>query len=199
MTDWLDRIRHQVPQQHPGDSILHEADAAVLMAFIDQGDEPHLLLTRRADHMNSHAGEVAFPGGKRDSGDENLLATALRESHEEIQLLPSIVEVIGPLPPSLSKAGLKVVPFVGIIPSNICFVANEDEIDSIFTVPVSFFMEHPPVKYWEKQFFGVHYRIPYFHYQDYIIWGLTAYFITDSFNRMFDAGFELVMPKPVKK
>ncbi|MBA53629.1 MAG: CoA pyrophosphatase [Pseudomonadales bacterium] len=192
--DWLSRIRSQAPLHHPGESVLAEAEAAVLMAITDH-KEPDVLLTRRADHLNSHAGEVAFPGGKCDPEDDSVFATALRESFEEVQLPPEQVELVSAMPPSVSKMGLKVIPVIGIIPHQLELVASEDEIDSIFRVPLRYFLETPPPDFTEKEYLGVRYRIPCYNYEGYVIWGLTAYFITDCFNRIFDTGFELVMPE----
>jgi len=198
MADWLSRIRTQAPRHHPGDVVLSTAQAAVLIAITDH-PEPDVILTRRADHLTSHAGEVAFPGGKRDPEDDDVYHTALRESFEEIRLPPEQVELVGAMPESVSKMGLKVVPVIGIIPHQLELVASEDEIDSIFRVPLRYFLETPPPDFTEKEYMGVRYRIPCYHYQGYEIWGLTAYFITDSFNRIFDTGFELVMPNIVDR
>ncbi|RLT94516.1 CoA pyrophosphatase [Ketobacter sp.] len=193
--DWLSRIRSQAPLHHPGERALSEAEAAVLIAITDHGNAPEVVLTRRADHLSSHAGEVAFPGGKCDPEDESVFATALRESYEEVQLPPDQVELVGPMPFSVSKMGLKVVPVIGIIPHQLELVASEDEIHSIFRVPLQYFLETPPPDFTEKEYQGVRYRIPCYNYDGYVIWGLTAYFITDCFNRIFDTGFELRMPQ----
>jgi len=197
MADWLDQIRSNAPQHHPGAAVLDAAEAAVLIAITDHSHEPEVVLTRRADHLSSHAGEVAFPGGKRDPEDTSIFQTALRESHEEILLPPDQVEMIGAMPISVSKMGLKVLPVIGIIPHQLELVASEDEIDSIFRVPLRYFLDTPPPDFTEKEYKGVRYRIPCYHYEGYVIWGLTAYFITDCFNRIFDTGFELVMPRPL--
>lgn len=196
MADWLSRIRTQAPRHLPAADVLNNAHAAVLIAITDHR-EPDVILTRRADHLTSHAGEVAFPGGKRDVDDDDVYHTALRESFEEIRLPPEQVELVGAMPESVSKMGLKVVPVIGIIPHQLELVASEDEIDSIFRVPLRYFLETPPPDFTVKEYLGVRYHIPCYHYQGYEIWGLTAYFITDCFNRIFDTGFELVMPNVI--
>lgn len=197
MPDWLSEIRRKVPLHQPEPEVLEDCEAAVLMAVTDDPQDPHLILTQRAHHLSSHAGEVAFPGGKRDPEDETLEQTALRESFEEILLPPEQVEVIGPMPFSVSKAGLKVVPYIGIIPSQQRLVPSEHEIDSLFSVPLRYFLDTEPPDYTIREFQGVRYRVPCYHFEDYIIWGLTAYFITDSFNRIFNTGFQLAIPKPL--
>ncbi len=194
MINWLDVVRRSVPVHRPSESILQQAQAAVLMAFTDDPHEPRLILTQRASHLSSHAGEVAFPGGKRDPDDPSLEYTALRESQEEIRLDPNIVDVIGPMPEAVSKAGLQVVPYVAIVPRNTQLVANEDEIESIFQVPIDLFMASEPVDYTEKSYQGVRYFVPCYRFEGYEIWGLTAHFIINSFDRMFETGFQLRMP-----
>jgi 8-oxo-dGTP pyrophosphatase MutT (NUDIX family) len=190
-------IRERVPALAPDAASLAAAQAAVLLAITDDAWHPELVLTRRAVNLNSHAGEVALPGGKRDASDPDLAATALRESHEEIALPPSKVELLGALPVAESRWGLQVVPFVGIIPHRIELTPNEAEIDCIFRVPLRYFLESPQVEFSEREHEGVRYRIPGFHFEDQIIWGLTAHFITDFCNRIFDTGFDYFRPRPI--
>lgn len=199
MTDqpFLQRIRQTMPAHTPTRTTLDAANAAVLLAVTDEDRDPELILTRRSANLSSHAGEVALPGGKRDETDADIAFTALRESLEEIALPPQRVELIGALPPTYSRWGLQVVPFVGIIPHRIELVPNEAEIDCIFRVPLRYFLEHPSVEYSEQEYEGVRYRIPGFHFEDQIIWGLTAHFIADFCNRVFDAGFDYFRPLPV--
>lgn len=196
--DVLDRIRAGVPAHAPDPAEMDQAHAAVLMALTDDPVRPELILTRRAVHLSSHAGEVAFPGGKRDPSDTSLLMTALRESEEEIALPATHVEVVGPMPLNRSKMGLQVVPFVGIIPHRISLTPSADEIDCIFRVPLHFFLEQRPLDFTEREFQGVRYRIPCFDFEGHIIWGLTAFFITDFLNRVLDMNYDFVMPTPVK-
>ena len=193
----LDRIRHEMPAHAPSPGQLDAAHAAVLLALTDEERDPDLILTRRSMMLSSHAGEVALPGGRRDEEDFDLAFTALRESLEEIALPPARVEMLGALPPSVSRWGLQVAPFVGIIPHRIELIPNEAEIDCIFRVPLRYFLERPQVEYSEREHEGVRYRIPGFHFEGQIIWGLTAHFITDFCNRIFDTGFEYFRPLPV--
>ena len=196
--DWRLALKANVPGLHPGQEALDSADAAVLMAFTDQAD-PELVLTKRSETLSSHAGEVAFPGGKRDQTDADVLVTALRESYEEINLPPQLVELVGPMSISISKMGLKVVPVVGIIPVAAEFIPSEAEIDSIFKVPLSYFIKAPPQDFNVKKFRGIYYEVPCYRFNDYEIWGLTAYLIWDCCNRVFDTGFELAVPRPTDK
>ncbi|MGB1219977.1 MAG: CoA pyrophosphatase [Alcanivoracaceae bacterium] len=162
-------------------------EAAVLMPFTDEAD-PQLILTVRSATMPTHAGEVAFPGGKRDPGDANLLGTALRESQEEVGLDPDVVEVLAELSPLASRFGMKVTPFVGLVAPEVPLVAEPGEIDEIFRVPLSFFLDTRPELSSPIDFYGKRFRIPSYYFEDKRIWGLTAFMILDLINHAFDAG-----------
>ncbi|HEY7884036.1 MAG TPA: CoA pyrophosphatase, partial [Cellvibrionaceae bacterium] len=112
--------------------------AAVLVPIVTLAN-PELILTRRAAHLASHAGEIAFPGGRWEPDDQTLLHTALRESHEEIALPPHAVIPLGTLPVYCTRAGVRVTPVVGLVPEQQAFVPQLAELDSIFTVPLHFF------------------------------------------------------------
>lgn len=155
-----------------------QADAAILLPVL-QGSEPSLVLTRRAMHMNSHAGEVAFPGGRCEPDDLHLAMTALRESEEEVALPCDSVEVIGGLRPARSKAGLLVQPVVGLVHGTPALVGNPDEIDSVFQVPLRYFLESEPARDHRINYRGIDLVVPCYRYQDYVIWGLTARVVVD--------------------
>lgn len=158
------------------------AQAGVLVAITDEVD-PHLVLTRRADHLKTHSGEVAFAGGKRDDTDPDIIYTALREAHEEINLPSSQVHIVGELDQVISRFGYIVTPIVGIIPSDTQFIANLDELDAIFKVPLRFFLENAPSDYFKQGPF----MIPSYHFDGFRIWGLTAMMITEMLNNHLNA------------
>ncbi|HQV41128.1 MAG: CoA pyrophosphatase [Moraxellaceae bacterium] len=181
-----DRLRDYRPLQD-------RVDAAVLIPVTDEY-VPHIILTRRASHMNSHAGEVAFPGGKRDSSDASIIATALRESREEIGLPEDRVEVIGELDSFVSKIGLRVQPIIGMVEPGQLLVPNPEEIESIFRVPVEYFLTEK-VSYTHRfRFMGQDVTVPSFNYGDYVIWGLTAFMIVDLMKRAYDHNIEFEWP-----
>jgi 8-oxo-dGTP pyrophosphatase MutT (NUDIX family) len=184
--DTLDLIRHRLQGYQLRDFPVRLPEAAVLMPFTDQ-PRPELILTVRSAGMPTHAGEVAFPGGKRDPTDQDLLCTALRESHEEVGLSPTEVEILGQLSPLASRFGMKVTPFVGLIPHDVSLLAEEREIDQIFRVPLEFFLDTRPDMSSPIDFYGKKFRIPTYHYEDKRIWGLTAFMILDLLNNVFDA------------
>lgn len=160
-------------------------EAAVLMPFVDQ-PEPELILTVRSNAMPTHAGEVAFPGGKRDPSDRDLLHTALRESHEEVGLNGDQVEVVGRLSPLPSRFGMKVTPFVGLVPAGIELIPEPGEIQTIFQVPLRFFLEEEPHLSPPREVHGRRMRMPSYYYEDKRIWGLTAFMILDLLNHVYD-------------
>src|SRR5215470_13415679 len=91
--------------------------AAVLVPIFERDDDLHIVYIRRSDDVASHRGQVAFPGGRMDPGDETILATALREAHEEVGIVPATVEVLGALPTATTyTSGIIVSPFAGVIP-----------------------------------------------------------------------------------
>lgn len=184
-----DRLLHYRPSPD-------QVDAAVLIPVTDT-PTPEIILTRRATHMTSHAGEVAFPGGKRDSTDTSIVATALRESQEEIGLAADHVEIIGEMNTFVSRVGLRVQPFVGMVPGDVPLVANPDEIESIFRVPVEYFLNEKPVYTHKFRFRDQEFTVPSFNYGEYVIWGLTAFMIVDLMKRVYDHDIEFHWPSSI--
>lgn len=175
-------------QQYEGRIIQQPSllQAGVLVAITDEID-PHLILTRRADHLSTHSGEVAFAGGKRDDTDPDIIFTALREAHEEINLASRDVTVVGQLDQVISRFGYVVTPIVGVIPADTQFTANLDELDAVFKVPLRFFLETEPHDYFERGSFS----IPSFHYEGFRIWGLTSMMITEMVNNHLNADINI--------
>lgn len=168
-------------------------EAAVLLP-ITRSEAPELVLTLRAKGLSTHGGEVAFPGGRRDPEDPDLVFTALREAEEEIGLPPGLVEVIGPLSPLISLHGLKVTPFVGLIPDFVEYRANDAEIAAVFTVPLEFFRQDPRDHTHRIDYQGRSWYVPSYRYGEYKIWGLSAIMIVELVNLLFDAGISLHQP-----
>jgi 8-oxo-dGTP pyrophosphatase MutT (NUDIX family) len=116
------------PEPAPGDRL-----AAVLALLV--GDRPTVVFTERAAALSRHAGEVSFPGGLQDPDDDGLVATALRETQEELGISPDAVEVIGSLAPIHTfVSGILVTPFVGVVPTLPPLVVSEAEISRVIEV-----------------------------------------------------------------
>jgi 8-oxo-dGTP pyrophosphatase MutT (NUDIX family) len=112
--------------------------AAVLMPLFERDGELHVVYIRRSDHVASHRGQVAFPGGRVEPVDATLLDAALREAHEEVGIDPATVDVVGGLPTMhTTTSGIIVAPFVGVIPSDAQLKPDPSEVAEIFDVPLS--------------------------------------------------------------
>lgn len=119
------------------------AQAAVLLAIVPRGPDgsaPTVLLTQRTQHLSTHSGQIAFPGGKRDDTDPSLEATALRETHEEIGLHPRHVDILGSLPVYVTGTAFLVTPVVALVSPGFDLQPNADEVDAVFEVPLDFLM-----------------------------------------------------------
>lgn len=147
---------------------------AAVMVLITDSIAPEIIFTLRAKHLNQHAGEVCFPGGKWELHDSSLLITALRETHEEIGLSPQMIDVLGALPARATRAGARVQPFVGKIPAGCRFTLNHHELEELFSVPLSAFQQGLQVRTDVFERNGQRFRIPAYVYQGFEIWGFTA-------------------------
>lgn len=177
-----DKIRHlQDPEQ---------SDSAVLIGLTD-GADAKIILTRRASHMNSHAGEVAFPGGKREPDDLSLLATALRETEEEIGLPAAAVDVVCAFPRMVTRHGLSVTPFFGLVPEQPVLLANPAELDAVFCVPVAWLTDARNLKIDVFNTAQGEVHVPSFIFEEFRIWGLTAMMLFDFLNLAFAAELRL--------
>lgn len=164
--------------------------AAVLVA-LTQVDEPQVLLGRRAMHLSLHPGEIAFPGGKRESEDGSAWDTALREATEEVAMPPSQVTAIGELEPLITRTGFEVFPCVGTIPQGLDYTVDPGEFDSIFQAPLSVFADHSIFRLETMNDGTRDRRVPHYQVGDDNIWGVTAAILAQLANVAYDAGLEL--------
>lgn len=159
--------------------------AAVLAPFYDGDDGATLVLTRRAWHMRNHTGEVSFPGGRFEPGDTDLRATALRESHEEIALDPTLVDVVGRLPQLTTVSSpAAIVPYVGVLAERPPLVAHPGEVDGILDVSISELLD-PSIyreEIWTRD--GVEMEITFFELDGDTLWGATARMLRSLFDRL---------------
>jgi 8-oxo-dGTP pyrophosphatase MutT (NUDIX family) len=148
--------------------------AGVLVAMIMHKDEPHVILTKRSSHLKHHPGQIAFPGGKQDEGDTDVIAAALREAHEEVGLNPEQVEVLGTLPAHETVTGFAVTPVLARVNGSFDPIPEPGEVEEVFLVPLS---HVTTVARFSIQ--GRHWRGMKRHYftvpwGPYYIWGATA-------------------------
>ncbi|MFT0212455.1 CoA pyrophosphatase [Pseudomonas sp. F1_0610] len=195
LLDMVHRVRSYQPKTIKVAS--HVPQAAVLVP-ITESTHPQVILTQRATGLSTHSGEVAFPGGHYEQQDVDLIATALREAHEEVGLLPERVKVVGPLSTLMSKHGVSVTPYVGLVAEHTEYVANESEIAAIFSVPLSFFADDAREMTHRIDYQGRSWYVPSYQFEGYKIWGLTAIMLVELTNLVFGADIDLHRP-PVGK
>lgn len=160
------------------------APSAVLVAITDRA-EPGVILTKRSAALRKHAGQVAFPGGRMDPGDADVVATALREAEEEIALPPAAVDILGTTDPYRTATGFAIVPVVGVIPPDLPLVPCPGEVDAIFEVPLSYLLDPDRRTRHRVQVDGQGER--HYHeilWQDWRIWGVTAAMIVNLSHRL---------------
>jgi 8-oxo-dGTP pyrophosphatase MutT (NUDIX family) len=161
---------------------INGTQAAVLLPVVCHPDEVTLLFTERTSHLKHHAGQISFPGGKKDHRDPNLLFTAIRETHEEIGLKVSPNQIIGNLPAYRTISAFEVFPFIGLIDPDPLLKPNQNEVASTFEIPITFLLnKNNHFTHWferSKQRWPVY----FIHWQDKQIWGATAAFIRNLAN-----------------
>lgn len=150
--------------------------AAVLVPIVVRDAGLSVLLTRRTAHLHDHAGQISFPGGRVDAADSDPVATALRETEEEIGLARSHVEVLGWLPDYLTGTGFLVTPVVALVHPPFELAADEFEVAEIFEVPLAFLMDDANHQRRSAVFPGQPARRSFYAmpYDEYFIWGATA-------------------------
>jgi len=190
----INQLRRRLAIYKPRLISVRRPQASVLIALTNEPD-PHVILTRRSARLSTHSGEVAFPGGKQDDTDPDLLFTALREAEEEIGLPPDKVEVLAQLGQVVSKHDIVVTPWVGLIDPDVQLRANLDELDEIFRVPLSFFLRDTRHHTDKVLFKGKTRYVPAYHYGGHIIWGLTAFMLVELLNIGLDADIPM-KPRP---
>jgi 8-oxo-dGTP pyrophosphatase MutT (NUDIX family) len=157
-------------------------EAAVLVPMHGWPDKPGLVFTERRSDLSRHAGEISFPGGRRDEG-ESLLETALREAEEEIGLSRDKVDVAGALPPiGTFVTNYKVHPFVGLIEEGMRFEPNPSEVESVLVASLD-----ELITAYEKRRLvrrGVPIKTDTYLVSDKLIWGATARILRDLFERL---------------
>jgi 8-oxo-dGTP pyrophosphatase MutT (NUDIX family) len=160
--------------------------AAVLVPIIDRS-APTVLLTLRTAELASHAGQVAFPGGKIDPSDESPVAAAMREAKEEIGLAPTLIEPIGYLDLYLTFSGFRIVPTVARVKQEFTLTLNPWEVTETFEVPLDFLMTPSNHQRKTRDWKGIareYYAIPF---ENRYIWGITAGILRNLYDRVYGA------------
>ena len=171
------------PRVAMGLSVPGATDAAVLVALYLDGGELHVVLTKRREDMRRHPGEISFPGGRAEDDDADLLATALRETDEEIGLPPGAVQVLGALQPTPTIAtGYAVYPFVGLIEPGRQWKLSPREVDRVLELPIGALRSGHGRRSLLRR--GLPIRTETYVVGDDLIWGATARILDDLLVRL---------------
>jgi 8-oxo-dGTP pyrophosphatase MutT (NUDIX family) len=158
--------------------------AAVLVPIIME-PEPRILLTRRADHLRSHGGQVSFPGGRIDPEDASPEAAALREAWEEVALDPAAVEVIGQLPQHETGTGFLVTPVVGLVTPGIVLRPAATEVAALLSLPLTLLLDPSQPSRSRVKLKGGDWRdVWVWPHDDHHIWGATAAILVSLAKRL---------------
>jgi 8-oxo-dGTP pyrophosphatase MutT (NUDIX family) len=173
-----DRMLQIIAQERP------IRPAAVLIPIVDH-PQPTVLLTQRAAHLNDHAGQISFPGGKIDASDASPLDAALREAEEEIGLRREFIDPIGYLDLYATGFGFRILPTLARIKPGFKLRINETEVDDAFEVPLAFLMDPANHQLHSKEFRGMersYYAMPF---AERYIWGATAGILRVLYERIY--------------
>ncbi|MDX6608462.1 MAG: hypothetical protein QOF85_387 [Solirubrobacterales bacterium] len=160
-------------------------EAAVLLPLFGWPEDPGLVFTERRADLRRHAGEISFPGGRRDPADADLSTTALREAEEEIGLDPSVVDLGEQLPPTNTfVTGYRIHPFVGRIPHprDLHLLPNPAEVETVLTFSLAVLQESYEIRRLVRR--GVPIHTPTYETEGQLIWGATARIVGDLLERL---------------
>ena len=184
------KLNKSIPEDFTHKANVEHADkrsyrqAAVLIAITDK-PKPSIILTRRPLHMKTHAGEVAFPGGKLESFDVDAKHAALREADEEIGLKQQYVDVLGYLDTYKVGSGFNVCPVVAVVSKGYNLTADPNEVDEIFEVPLDFLMDVNNFQRHSKMWQGKQRHYYVIEYKNYFIWGATADMLKNLHDKLY--------------
>ena len=185
----IPKIKENLSSYKPSGPIVGLPQAAVLILLHETSEDLNVIYCLRSNNLPTHAGEVAFPGGKREEKDETLKETALREAQEEVNLELRDVEVLGEISSVQSRFGLSVTPYIGILKSN-TLIADGNEIAEVFSVPLNFIKNNMQKEQKSENWDNKKVFFPFFEFENKMVWGLTAY-MTVEFLKLLDIEIDL--------
>lgn len=195
--DHIDKLRRALHQTDPNDRTAPDAvtrEAAVLVPIIERDGDLNIVFIRRSDIVESHRGQVAFPGGRVDPVDTTLLDTALREAREEVGIERHIVDVLGGFPTmSTVSSGMRVAPFVAVLTQSVDYKIDPIEVAEVFEVPLKVLSDarYRGLYEWRRDKDRPSSNFPAIFYSGQTIWGLTLR-ITESLLEIME------IPRPKK-
>ena len=176
-----ERLAQPAPSPEPDD--LHRialqegtrvTEAAVLVPLVDRAGELQLLFTQRTAHLDDHAGQISFPGGRVEAGDASREETALRETAEEIGLAPQSVAILGRLPEYEIPSGFRITPIVGWVEPPFALHPDPFEVAAVFEAPLEHFLDATRYQRRQYRFRGRHRHYLAIPFEGRYIWGATA-------------------------
>jgi 8-oxo-dGTP pyrophosphatase MutT (NUDIX family) len=179
---WSPEMRSDARLFDPG---VEPRPASVLVPLVLRDSGLHVLLTQRTAHLTDHASQISFPGGRVEDGDADAVATALRESEEEIGLPRNVVDVLGRLPEYRTVTGYRVTPVVALIERPFTLSLDTFEVSEAFEVPLAFLMDpanHERRLYRYADVARTFYSMPYQAARRYFIWGATAAMLRNFYH-----------------
>lgn len=180
MTDFRIQIREKL-DAHQKRSISDSTGtpAGVLIPLFERAGKVNVLLTLRTNTVASHKGQISFPGGGSESGDADIRVTALRETYEEVGILPASVEVLGELDDVMAVSNHVVTPVVGVIPYPYRYKISAEEIEEVIEAPLAFFMDTSNCRIEQRPHRGKEVPVYFYQYGSHNVWGLTAYILRE--------------------
>ena len=166
----------------PEEQVTDFVPAAVLIGITDRAD-PGVILTVRREHLRTHAGQVAFPGGRIDEG-EDAPAAALRESFEELAMNPALVRLLGEADPDCTVTGYWVTPVVGVVPPDMDLIPNPDEVADWFEAPLDFVLDPINQRCMSAEYRGRTRQYYQIDWEGRHIWGATAAMLVNLSRRI---------------
>ncbi|WP_323781542.1 CoA pyrophosphatase [Thalassovita sp.] len=158
--------------------------AGVLVGFVERQGEVRVILTKRASHLKHHPGQIAFPGGKQEESDADVVAAALREAHEEVGLPPEMAQVLGRLPSHETVTSFQMTPVLAKVSPDFSPVPEPGEVEEVFEVPLAHLSNPANFQVQSRRWRGQqrhYFTVPF---GPYYIWGATARILRGLAERM---------------
>ena len=160
--------------------------SAVMCLFLEKNNKTYLILTKRSENLNQHAGEISFPGGSLENRDKNSLMAALRETFEEIGVPESRINVIGQLDDYITGTGFHIETYVGILKKNTIFRVNKEEVSELILLPIEVLQNNNNIIWTSKKFGSKSYNFWKIKFLNYNIWGATASILANLSVKVWD-------------
>ena len=173
---WPDFVRERIVQTL--------RPAGVLIPVMERDTGLSVLLTQRSAELKHHAGQISFPGGRMEEHDQDIVHTALRETHEEVGIPPEVITLVGYLPPMPTITGYAVTPVVGLVAEDIPLRIDRTEVEYAFEVPLSFLLDSRNERALEREYQGRRVPTVEFHFEGEQIWGATAHILVELRKRL---------------